>query len=53
MLYEVITIDAGERPLGDMSCCKYFASEMVCRVADRAALGRSVWATLGAAEIAR
>ena len=29
-------IDAGERPLGDMSCCKYFASEMVCRVADRA-----------------
>ena len=29
-------IDAGERPLGDMSCCKYFASEMVSRVADRA-----------------
>ena len=29
-------IDGGERPLGDMSCCKYFASEMVCRVADRA-----------------
>ncbi len=29
-------IDAGEQPLGDMSCCKLFASEMVCRVADRA-----------------
>ncbi len=29
-------IDAGERPLGDMSCCKYFGSEMVSRVADRA-----------------
>jgi acyl-CoA dehydrogenase len=29
-------IDAGEQPLGDMSCCKMFASEMVCRVADRA-----------------
>ena len=29
-------IDAGERPLADMSACKYFASEMVCRVADRA-----------------
>ncbi len=29
-------IDAGERPLADMSSCKLFASEMVCRVADRA-----------------
>ena len=29
-------LDAGERPLADMSSCKYFASEMVCRVADRA-----------------
>ncbi|MDH3703886.1 MAG: acyl-CoA dehydrogenase family protein [Alphaproteobacteria bacterium] len=29
-------IDAGERPLADMSACKLFASEMVCRVADRA-----------------
>ena len=29
-------IDAGERPLGDMSGCKYFASEMVGRVAARA-----------------
>ena len=28
-------IDAGERPLADMSSCKLFASEMVCRVADR------------------
>jgi acyl-CoA dehydrogenase len=28
-------IDAGERPLADMSACKYFASEMVCRVADK------------------
>lgn len=29
-------IDAGDIPLADMSCCKLFASEMVCRVADRA-----------------
>jgi acyl-CoA dehydrogenase len=29
-------IDAGARPLDAMSCCKLFASEMVCRVADRA-----------------
>jgi acyl-CoA dehydrogenase len=29
-------IDRGERPLADMSACKYFASEMVCRIADRA-----------------
>lgn len=29
-------LDSGERPLADMSSCKYFASEMVCRVADRA-----------------
>ncbi|MDP6390846.1 MAG: acyl-CoA dehydrogenase family protein [Alphaproteobacteria bacterium] len=29
-------LDAGERPLADMSSSKYFASEMVCRVADRA-----------------
>lgn len=29
-------VDRGELPLGDLSCCKYFASEMVCRVADRA-----------------
>ena len=29
-------IDAGEQPLSEMSCCKMFASEMVCRVADRA-----------------
>ncbi len=29
-------IDAGEQPLGDMSSCKLFASEMVCHVADRA-----------------
>ncbi len=29
-------IDEGEQPLGDMSCCKLFASEMVCRVADNA-----------------
>ena len=29
-------IDDGEQPLGDMSCCKLFASEMVCRVADNA-----------------
>jgi len=29
-------IDAGARPLDEMSCCKLFASEMVCRVADRA-----------------
>ncbi len=29
-------IDAGDQPLADMSCCKLFASEMVCRVADRA-----------------
>lgn len=29
-------IDQGERPLADMSSCKLFASEMVCRVADRA-----------------
>lgn len=29
-------IDAGAQPLGDMSCCKLFASEMACRVADRA-----------------
>ncbi|MFT6582994.1 MAG: acyl-CoA dehydrogenase family protein [Alphaproteobacteria bacterium] len=29
-------IDNGEQPLGDMSCCKMFASEMVCRVADNA-----------------
>ncbi len=28
-------IDRGERPLADMSSCKLFASEMVCRVADR------------------
>ena len=28
-------IDAGERPLADMSSAKLFASEMVCRVADR------------------
>ena len=28
-------IDTGERPLADMSSCKLFASEMVCRVADR------------------
>ena len=28
-------IDGGERPLADMSSCKLFASEMVCRVADR------------------
>ncbi len=28
-------MDRGERPLADMSACKYFASEMVCRVADR------------------
>lgn len=28
-------IDSGERPLADMSSCKLFASEMVCRVADR------------------
>jgi acyl-CoA dehydrogenase len=28
-------IDAGDRPLADMSSCKLFASEMVCRVADR------------------
>ena len=28
-------IDAEERPLADMSSCKLFASEMVCRVADR------------------
>ena len=28
-------IDAGERPLAEMSSCKLFASEMVCRVADR------------------
>jgi len=28
-------IDDGERPLADMSSCKLFASEMVCRVADR------------------
>ena len=28
-------IDAKERPLADMSSCKLFASEMVCRVADR------------------
>lgn len=29
-------IDTGDVPLADMSCCKLFASEMVCRVADRA-----------------
>ncbi len=29
-------IDKGESVLGDMSCCKLFASEMVCHVADRA-----------------
>jgi acyl-CoA dehydrogenase len=29
-------IDSGDIPLADMSCCKLFASEMVCRVADRA-----------------
>jgi len=29
-------IDGGARPLDEMSCCKLFASEMVCRVADRA-----------------
>lgn len=29
-------IDGGDVPLADMSCCKLFASEMVCRVADRA-----------------
>lgn len=29
-------IDAGAPPLDEMSCCKLFASEMVCRVADRA-----------------
>jgi len=28
-------IDVGKRPLADMSSCKLFASEMVCRVADR------------------
>jgi len=28
-------IDRGEQPLADMSSCKLFASEMVCRVADR------------------
>jgi acyl-CoA dehydrogenase len=29
-------IDKGDRPLGDMSCCKLFATEMVCHVADHA-----------------
>ena len=29
-------LDAGELALGDMSSCKLFATEMVCRVADRA-----------------
>ena len=29
-------IDAGDQPLGDMSSCKLFATEMVCHVADRA-----------------
>ena len=45
-------IDAGERPLGDMSCCKYFASEMVCRVADRAVqiLGGAGYLTAHAVE---
>jgi len=45
-------IDAGERPLGDMSCCKYFASEMVCRVADRAVqvLGGAGYVTAHAVE---
>ena len=28
-------IDRGEQPLADMSSCKLFASEMVCRVVDR------------------
>jgi acyl-CoA dehydrogenase len=28
--------DAGERVTAEASCCKLFASEMVCRVADRA-----------------
>lgn len=28
--------DAGQRNVGDVACCKYFASEMVGRVADRA-----------------
>lgn len=28
--------DAGERNVGDVACCKYFASEMVGRIADRA-----------------
>jgi len=29
-------LDAGDLALGDMSSCKLFATEMVCRVADRA-----------------
>lgn len=29
-------VDRGEKALIDISCCKLFASEMVCRVADRA-----------------
>ncbi|MEE8439511.1 MAG: acyl-CoA dehydrogenase family protein, partial [Micropepsaceae bacterium] len=28
--------DAGQRNVGDVACCKYFASEMVGRIADRA-----------------
>ncbi len=28
--------DAGDDMVTDIACCKYFASEMVCRVADRA-----------------
>ncbi len=28
--------DQGEDVITDISCCKYYASEMVCRVADRA-----------------
>jgi acyl-CoA dehydrogenase len=45
-------IDLGERPLGDMSCCKYFASEMACRVADRAVqiLGGAGYVTAHAVE---
>ncbi len=30
------TFDTGTIPIGDIACCKYFASEMLCRVADRA-----------------
>jgi len=36
MMEAVRRIDAGERPLADMSVCKLFASEMVCWFADRA-----------------